>query len=74
MAVRGLGCPARFHLTAGQRGDAPQALTLIEGMPAEVVMADTAYDSEQIRKAHRREGRPGGDPQQPVARPEAPAR
>jgi transposase len=51
MAVRGLGCPVRFHLTAGQRGDAPQALSLIEDMPAEVVMADTAYDSDQIRKA-----------------------
>lgn len=56
MAVRGLGCPVRFHLTAGQRGDAPQALTLIEGMPAEVVMADTAYDSDQIRKAVAEKG------------------
>ena len=51
MAVRGLGCPVRFHLTAGQRGDAPQALTLIEDLPAEVVMADTAYDSDPIRQA-----------------------
>jgi hypothetical protein len=24
MAVRGLGCPVRFTLTAGQKGDAPQ--------------------------------------------------
>ncbi|MDB5466920.1 MAG: hypothetical protein JWQ46_1682 [Phenylobacterium sp.] len=51
MAVRGLGCPVRFHLTAGQRGDAPQALTLIEDLPAEVVMADTAYDSDPIRQS-----------------------
>jgi transposase len=51
MAVRGLGCPVRFHLTAGHRGDAPQALPLIEGLPAQVVMADAAYDSDQIRKA-----------------------
>jgi len=51
MAVRGLGCPVRFHLTAGQRGDAPQALPLIEGLAAEVVMADTAYDSDQVRRA-----------------------
>ena len=43
MAVRGLGCPVRFTLTAGQKGDAPQAAALIEGLPAEVVMADTAY-------------------------------
>jgi transposase len=56
MAVRGLGCPVRFQLTAGQRGDAPQALTLIEGLPAEVVMADTAYDSDQIRKAVAEKG------------------
>ncbi|MGY3488109.1 hypothetical protein ACVW1C_005992 [Bradyrhizobium sp. USDA 4011] len=41
MAVRGLGCPVRFTLTSGQKGDAPQA-ALIEGLPAEVVMADTA--------------------------------
>jgi hypothetical protein len=38
MAVRGLGCPVRFTLTAGQKGDAPQAAELIEGLPAEVVM------------------------------------
>ena len=44
MAVRGLGCPVRFFLTAGQAGDAPQAQPLIEGLPAEVVMGDAAYD------------------------------
>jgi hypothetical protein len=31
MAVRGVGCPVRFTLTAGQKGDAPQAAALIEG-------------------------------------------
>jgi transposase len=51
MAVRGLGCPVRFTLTAGQRGDAPQADGLIEGLPAEVVMADAAYDSDRLRQA-----------------------
>ena len=50
MAVRGLGCPVRFTLTAGQRGDAPQAAALIEGL-AEVVMADTAYDADHLRQA-----------------------
>jgi transposase len=50
MAVRGLGCPVRFTLTAGQRGDAPQAAPLIAGLPAEVVMADTAYDSDHLRQ------------------------
>jgi transposase len=51
MAVRGLGCPVAFSLTAGQRGDAPQAGPLIEGLPGKVVMADTAYDSDQFRQA-----------------------
>ena len=51
MVVRGLGCPVRFALTAGQRGDAPQARSLIEGLAADVVMADTAYDSDQLRQA-----------------------
>ena len=51
MAVRGLGCPVRFALTAGQKGDAPQAMPLIEGLPAGVVMADTAYDSDALRQA-----------------------
>jgi len=51
MAVRGLGCPARFTLTAGQKGDGPQAAILIEGLPAEVVMADTAYDADHLRQA-----------------------
>jgi len=51
LAVRGLGCPVRFHLTAGHRGDAPQAGPLIEGLAADVVMADTAYDADHLRQA-----------------------
>ncbi len=51
MAVRGLGGPVRFILTAGQRGDVPQAGPLIEGLAAEVVMADTAYDADHFRQA-----------------------
>ena len=50
MAVRGLGCPIRFTLTAGQKGDAPEAEALIADLPAEVVMADTAYDSDRLRE------------------------
>jgi len=50
MAVRGLGCPVRFALTAGHRGDAPQADALIDGLAAEAVMADTAYDSDRLRQ------------------------
>jgi hypothetical protein len=53
MAVRGLGCPVRFTLIAGQKGDAPQADALIEGLPADIIMADTAYDSDRLRNAHR---------------------
>lgn len=49
--MRGLGCPVRFLLTPGQAGDAPQALTLVEGLEAQVVMADTAYDSDIFREA-----------------------
>jgi len=56
MAVRGLGCPVRFILTAGQKGDAPQAEALIEDLPADVVMADTAYDSEKLRQAIAQKG------------------
>ncbi len=56
MAVRGLGCPVRFILTAGQKGDAPQAEPLIKGLPADVVMADTAYDSDALRQAIAEKG------------------
>ncbi len=41
----------RFTLTAGQKGDAPQAGPLIEDLPAQVVMADTAYDADHLRQA-----------------------
>jgi transposase len=47
--VRGLGCPVRFVLTAGQAGDAPQAAALLDGQAAEAVIADTAYDADHIR-------------------------
>lgn len=49
--MRGLGCPVRFVLTGGQKGDAPQAEGLINGLPAAIVMADAAYDSDRLRKA-----------------------
>ena len=43
-------------LTAGQKGDAPQALPLIDGLPAKAVMADAAYDSDDIRQAIAKRG------------------
>ena len=49
--MRGLGCPVRFVLTGGQKGDAPQADDLIADLPADFFMADTAYDSDRLRNA-----------------------
>ena len=47
---------ARLRLTAGQCGDAPQALPLLEGYKrGEVgcVIADAAYDGDEIRQRVR---------------------
>ncbi len=49
--MRGLGCPVRLILTPGQAGDAPQGARLIEGLAAEVVIADAAYDADHLRTA-----------------------
>lgn len=53
-SVSGLGLPLRVILTAGQEADVTQATSLIEGVAAEVVIADKGYDStavvEQIEK------------------------
>jgi transposase len=38
----------RFSLTGGQAHDAPQAIPLLTGIKAEWVIADKAYDSDQI--------------------------
>ena len=51
MAVRGLGQPVRIILTPGQAGDAPQAMALLHGLKADIVMADTAYDANTFRTA-----------------------
>jgi transposase len=45
-----LGLPVRLALTAGQKGDAPQAEPLMAGLAAELVIADTAYDSNDLRQ------------------------
>jgi transposase len=49
--VRGLGCPARILLTAGQRGDAPQAAALLGTDRPDTVLADAAYDADHFRDA-----------------------
>ena len=41
----------RIILTAGQRGDAPQALALLGKDQPEAVLADAAYDSDAFRQA-----------------------
>ena len=56
MAARGLGLPVRLVLSAGQRGDCPQAYGLIDQLPAEVVMADAAYDADPLRRAIAEKG------------------
>lgn len=50
MAVRRLRCPVRLVLTACQRGDVPQAAALNDGLPANVVITDTAYDADAFRQ------------------------
>jgi transposase len=49
LAVRGLGLPVRCLLTAGQRHDITQAKALIEGLPAEWVLGDSAFDADHFR-------------------------
>jgi transposase len=49
--VRGLGLPVRFIVTGGQAHDITQAHQLIEGLEAEAVIADTAYDADHFREA-----------------------
>ena len=48
IACEGLGLPVRFLLTGGEVHDVTQALALIEGIPAEQVIADKGYDSEAV--------------------------
>lgn len=69
--VRGLGCPVRFALTAGHRGDAPQAAPWSEGLPAKVVMP-TSLRCRSLPSGHRRKGRCRRDPGQPLAHPQLP--
>jgi hypothetical protein len=54
--VRGLGCPAGFVLTAGQKGDAPQASALLEAAVAEFVIADAAFRCRPLREAAAEKG------------------
>ncbi len=40
----------RFGLTASRKGDAPHARALLEGLPADAVLAATASDSDQLQQ------------------------
>ena len=50
MTVDGLGRPLKVILTPGQRGDAPLAPALLEGLSPQRVLADKAYDSNALRR------------------------
>ena len=43
----------RLVVTAGQRGDAPQAPELLSGLRPKHVIADAAYDSDALRQLIR---------------------
>ena len=45
-----LGRPLRFILTAGQRHDCLSAKALLQGFDAEAVLADKAYDNNDLRQ------------------------
>jgi len=72
LVVRGPGCPVRLALTAGQSGDAPQAKALVEGLSADVVMADTAYDSDALRSVIAEMGADAVIPNNPSRAPKYP--
>ena len=40
--------PVRIILTEGTIADCSQAVTLIDGLPAEYLLADKGYDSDQV--------------------------
>jgi len=55
-AVDGLGNPLRFILTPGQASDYTQAEPLLQGLPAQYVIADRGYDSSTIVEAIEQSG------------------
>ena len=65
-ACDALGNPLRFDLTAGQAGDAPRALGLIDGIKTKAVLADRAYDSDAILKVIRAQKAEAVIPPHPV--------
>jgi transposase len=56
LAVDAHGMPVRIIVTAGTTHDSTQACALIEGIAAEVLLADRGYDSNEIVAAAIRNG------------------
>ncbi|MCK9506195.1 MAG: IS5 family transposase [Porticoccaceae bacterium] len=56
LAVDAHGMPLRVLATAGTRADCTEAVTLIEGMKAEHLMADKGYDSDAFVAKAREQG------------------
>ena len=54
--MSGLGLPVTVVLTPGQAADVTQAEALLEGVPAEVVIGDKGYDSDELVKAIQARG------------------
>jgi transposase len=50
-ACGALGNPIRFILTGGESSDCAQALALLDGMRADVFLADKGYDADCVVKA-----------------------
>ena len=67
MAVRGLGCPVRFFLTAGQAGDAPQAQPLVEGLVADFVNGGCSLRFRCLPNRHRSKRRTSRHSKQSLA-------
>lgn len=62
MAVRGLGCPVNFTLTAGKKGDAPHA---DPGSARQDRHGHTAYDADHFRQAIASKGALAAIPNNP---------
>jgi len=56
MAVDAHGMPIRFLVTEGTRADCTQAAELIDGIKADNLLADKAYDSKDILEKAEQQG------------------
>ncbi len=54
--VEGLGNLAKFVLTEGQAHDITQAATLLQDIDCEAVLADKAFDADELRQTIARRG------------------